>query len=148
MDVASNRSSGISFLTKYFLIILLLFGCLLLAFNNQFIDVIVKDTSIIEVHLKESLSSFMDRKTGATRKNQKSIQRSDSRSENANDHQHRLAGLNCDKWGGPYHDAAQEMVYWEDIPSDERFASPFHQSNGPTQYLTFEPDGGGWNNIR
>jgi hypothetical protein len=102
MDVASNRRSRISFLTKYFLIILLLFGCLLLALNNHFLDTI----------------------------------------------EHRSAGLNCDNWGGPSHDAAQEMVYWEDIPSDERFASPFHQSNGPTQYLTFEPDGGGWNNIR
>jgi hypothetical protein len=148
MDVASNRSSRISFLAKYFLIIFLLFGCLLQALHSQFIDTIVKDTSIIEVHLKESRSSIMDHKKGATRKNQKSIHKSDSRSENANEHQHRLAGLNCDKWGGPSHDAAQEMVYWEDIPSDERFVSPFHQSNGPAQYLTFEPDRGGWNNLR
>lgn len=44
------------------------------------------------------------------------------------------------------------MVYWEDIPSDEKYLSPFHPK--PTnssstdlrieQFLTFEPDGGGW----
>eukprot|EP00980_Cylindrotheca_fusiformis_P020765 scaffold7755_cov104-Cylindrotheca_fusiformis.AAC.10 len=39
------------------------------------------------------------------------------------------------------------MVYWEDIPSDENFISPFYRP-GETKYLTFEPDGGGWNNIR
>ena len=52
-------------------------------------------------------------------------------------------------------DAAQEMVYWQDIPSDTQYQSPFHQINqreqqngGRTKYMTFEPDGGGWNNIR
>lgn len=75
-----------------------------------------------------------------------------------NQHDHRLAGLQCDKWGGPSLNAAQEMVYWEDIPSDEQYLSPFHpeankDETGSTelridQFLTFEPDGGGWNNIR
>lgn len=55
---------------------------------------------------------------------------------------HQLAGLNCDKFGGPSEEAAQEMVYWEDIPSDASWVSPFKQ-NTP-QYLTFEPDNGGW----
>ena len=31
---------------------------------------------------------------------------------------HSLAGLSCDAYGGPSHDLAQEMVYWQDIPSD------------------------------
>ena len=29
-----------------------------------------------------------------------------------------LAGLSCDAYGGPTDDKAQEMVYWQDIPSD------------------------------
>jgi len=36
------------------------------------------------------------------------------------------------------------MVYWEDIPSDSKHISPFKRKSGPTQYLTFEPDQGGW----
>jgi hypothetical protein len=61
----------------------------------------------------------------------------------------KVAQLNCEKWGGPSNDLAQEMVYWEDISSDEHFVSPFFdQRGGETKYMTFEPDGGGWNNIR
>lgn len=67
----------------------------------------------------------------------------------SNPHSHRVAGLHCEKWGGPSVEIAQEMVYWEDIPSDAEWISPFHRKgNGPTQYMTFEPDQGGWNNIR
>lgn len=55
---------------------------------------------------------------------------------------HQLAGLNCDAFGGPSEQTAQEMVYWEDIPSDNKFVSPFKQDF--PQYLSFEPDGGGW----
>ncbi|CAB9527574.1 GDP-fucose protein O-fucosyltransferase [Seminavis robusta] len=63
--------------------------------------------------------------------------------------QHKLAGLNCDAYGGPSEEVAQELVYWEDIPSDATYVSPFKKRNeGPKQYLTFEPDGGGWNNVR
>ena len=67
-----------------------------------------------------------------------------------NPHSSRISGLNCDKYSGPSVQAAQEMVYWEDIPSDSEWISPFHSKhrNGPPQYLTFEPDLGGWNNIR
>jgi hypothetical protein len=61
--------------------------------------------------------------------------------------QTKLAELKCEKFGGPSQEVAQEMVYWEDIPSDNRFVSPFFRE-GETKYLTFEPDGGGWNNIR
>lgn len=56
-----------------------------------------------------------------------------------------LAGLNCDAFGGPSREEAQEMVYWSDIPSDSRYVSPFHEKRGQhRRYLTFEPDGGGW----
>lgn len=139
---------GASFLTKYFLIVLLLFACSLIALNSQFTKVIVKDSSVIERHLKGSLQSFLNHKRETNnniRNGLKSIHGNDF-IEAVNSHDHRLAGLNCERWGGPSNDVAQKMVYWEDIPSDEKFVSPFRQSN--TQYLTFEPDAGGWNNIR
>ena len=56
---------------------------------------------------------------------------------------HHLAGLQCDRFGGPSPEAAQEMVYWEDIPSDNKYVSPFKQTEFK-QYLSFEPDDGGW----
>lgn len=58
----------------------------------------------------------------------------------------KLAGLHCAQHGGPSDDfATQEMVYWSDLPTDALFKSPFYD---PHKYLTFEPDHGGWNNIR
>lgn len=60
---------------------------------------------------------------------------------------HNLVGLNCEPHGGPSNEAAAEMVYWEDIPSDNKYVSPF-KKQGETQYITFEADHGGWNNIR
>lgn len=72
---------------------------------------------------------------------------------NNNDNRSLLATLNCQAWGGPSVDVAQEMVYWQHIPSDSNYASPFYKKNIPkhkqasshtTKYLTFEPDGGGW----
>ena len=56
---------------------------------------------------------------------------------------HNLAGLTCDKFGGPSKEAADEMVYWEDIPSDNLYVSPFKKTT-TKQYLSFEPDEGGW----
>ena len=64
---------------------------------------------------------------------------------------HSIGGLTCSKYGGPSEEIASEMIYWQDIPSDATFKSPFHKkatSGESVQYLTFEPDGGGWNNIR
>ena len=59
----------------------------------------------------------------------------------------RIAGLSCSAYGGPAAHVAQEMVYWQDIPEDSKHRSPFLDKN-VTRYMTFEPDGGGWNNIR
>ena len=61
---------------------------------------------------------------------------------------HEIAGLSCAAYGGPSDEiATKEMVYWEDIPSDSNYISPFYDP-ATERYLTFEPDGGGWNNIR
>jgi hypothetical protein len=56
----------------------------------------------------------------------------------------KIAGLSCP---GVSPADAKEMVYWENLPSDALHVSPFHQTK-TRQYMTFEPDGGGWNNIR
>jgi hypothetical protein len=62
---------------------------------------------------------------------------------------HPVAGLHCEEHGGPSSAVvAEEMVYWRDIPQDTAWKSPFLKTDGTRQYLTFEPDGGGWNNIR
>ena len=58
----------------------------------------------------------------------------------------KLAGLNCDAHGGPSQDVAAELVYWSDIPRDANFKSHFRSSRN--QYLTVEPDCGGFNNVR
>jgi hypothetical protein len=40
-----------------------------------------------------------------------------------------VAHLSCAKHGGPEDEFAQEMVYWQDIPSDARYVSPFHSKH-------------------
>lgn len=57
-----------------------------------------------------------------------------------------LAGLDCAPYGGP--EDPSEVVFWSDIPADADFVSPLKRTDGVPQYLLFEPDGGGWNNIR
>ncbi|GAX18600.1 hypothetical protein FisN_10Hh193 [Fistulifera solaris] len=62
-----------------------------------------------------------------------------------NDDHSPLADLNCLSYGGP--EDASEMIYWRDITTDAAYTSPFYNSKA-TKYLTFEPDKGGWNNVR
>jgi hypothetical protein len=59
----------------------------------------------------------------------------------------RVASLSCAQFGGPSPEIAQEMVYWQDIASDNKYKSPFLEPN-VTRYMTFEPDTGGFNNLR
>jgi len=68
---------------------------------------------------------------------------------------HPVAHLNCADHGGPTDPhIIDEMVFWSDIPSDADYLSPMHPLNDPytpddtERFLTFEPDHGGWNNIR
>mmetsp|Transcript_9258 Transcript_9258/g.20460 ORF Transcript_9258/g.20460 Transcript_9258/m.20460 type:complete len:210 (-) Transcript_9258:1868-2497(-) len=59
---------------------------------------------------------------------------------------HQIADLNCELYGGPSSSKSiDDMVYWSDIPSDSNVVSPFYDEE---KFLTFEPDRGGWNNIR
>ena len=68
--------------------------------------------------------------------------------EDGVENSHKLAGLRCkEKYGGPEDSIAEkEMVFWSDIPSDSSYKSPFMDDT--ERFLTFEPDHGGWNNIR
>lgn len=67
---------------------------------------------------------------------------------NHNNLVHPVAGLDCSEHDGPNRmEDAQEMAYWRDIKPDNSWTSPFLKKD-KRQYLTFEPDGGGWNNIR
>ncbi|KAL3799648.1 hypothetical protein ACHAW5_004519 [Stephanodiscus triporus] len=68
---------------------------------------------------------------------------------------HPVAHLNCEDHGGPTDPrVVDEMVFWSDIPTDSSYVSPMHPLRDPRtpddveRYLTFEPDHGGWNNIR
>jgi hypothetical protein len=65
------------------------------------------------------------------------------------DGMHKLAGLRCmEEYGGPEDSYAEsEMAFWSDIPSDASYKSPFMDDDNE-RFLTFEPDHGGWNNIR
>jgi hypothetical protein len=139
---------------------------MLISLNSRIMDMVVQDaTSMVEVHLKSSFRSAMHTSSDRSSKAEAGqlplapphppsssslLQKQaaiDHSTNTENQHEHRSAGLNCDKWGGPSNDLAQEMVYWEDIPSDASVVSPFHKPEKP-QYMTFEPDQGGWNNIR
>ena len=71
---------------------------------------------------------------------------------------HPVAGLSCQAHGGPNNedsddnDAQQvvnDMVYWRDLPEDAKWQSTFRSNgNQKKKYLTFEPDEGGFNNVR
>lgn len=70
---------------------------------------------------------------------------------------HRVAGLSCPAYPGMddarYQQVQEEIAYWRDIPGDSLTTSPYkcvgvEHTSQQKKYLTFEPDEGGWNNIR
>jgi hypothetical protein len=116
-------------LANYFLVVLCLFAILTLILNGKLDPAILASTSRggsrgSTLATPAALDAFLQGKKD------------------------RLAGLSCKKYGGPSDADAKEMVYWRDIPADSHHVSPFFKGGGHTQYLTFEPDFGGWNNIR
>ena len=194
----NKKSGGGGLLTKYFLVVLFLFGVLTLAVNTRVASVIIGDVSTLETYLEDSIKSFSDKIredgipndddtsgsnkkpmiTHITQQTKQQEQRQQSQQQERPEQQqqknqqpeqpeplrnnkdynpfdvervdHLLSGLDCSKYGGPTKDIAEELVYWEDIPSDAKHVSPFKAIAGVehTRYLTFEPDLGGWNNIR
>lgn len=133
-------------LASYFLIVLLSFGALSIALNSLLEtshphhELVGGETgdSTIKAKLQESLGHGDNRKAAMDDKEEQQ-------------QQHALAGLDCTRYGGPAQ--TQDFVYWQDIPADSRHVSPFHRkrkggNNNKDEYLTFEPDHGGWNNIR
>jgi hypothetical protein len=131
----------------YFSALIILFGCLSLGLNLH----IAREINLGNVQqylldsftesIQANLESLSQIGGGGGRYIEESWEKSDVKG-------HSLSGLNCDAYGGPSEEAASEMIYWRDIPSDSAYVSPFKRKTGPTQYLTFEPDQGGWNNIR
>ena len=124
-----RRRSKSSFLSDYFLVITFIFAVFLVVWSSRFQHHGGLSTNHTE--MMRMKASFVSAPSKTSRK------------RIPNQHDHRLAGLNCEKWGGPSLEAAQEMVYWEDIPSDASFVSPFCRE-GEEKFMTFEPDGGGW----
>jgi len=78
---------------------------------------------------------------------------------------HEITGLHCNLYGGPNSNiGSRDLVYWQDISSDDTYLSPFfHENRGIadddtasfktardsySKYITFEPDPGGFNNNR
>jgi hypothetical protein len=121
---------------NYFLVILVFFIAAMVVFNVHYVPMIITIDLANQQPILEKESFVW------TRSNKMNDEEKDSS-------QHRLDGLNCDIYGGPSEEVAKEMVYWRDIPSDSEFTSQFaNYGVHEKKYLTFEPDEGGWNNIR
>jgi hypothetical protein len=145
--VAGQQSKA----SQAFLVIILIFGFLSFCLN---LYLSMEMGSLKELsHLEHELMETFTEQSEALFRRQKSPSTSSilrpnnaasggtSTSDGTSGHQ--LSGLQCEKYGGPSPNAAQEMVYWEDIPSDNKHVSPFQKPN-MAQYLSFEPDAGGW----
>ena len=88
-------------------------------------------------------------------KQQQQQQQQKQQQHNQQQQSHPVAHLNCADHGGPTDpDIVDEMVFWSDVPSDSSYLSPMHPLRDPhtsddvERYLSFEPDHGGWNNVR
>eukprot|EP00547_Thalassionema_nitzschioides_P000183 CAMPEP_0194214692 /NCGR_PEP_ID=MMETSP0156-20130528/16033_1 /TAXON_ID=33649 /ORGANISM="Thalassionema nitzschioides, Strain L26-B" /LENGTH=610 /DNA_ID=CAMNT_0038943015 /DNA_START=47 /DNA_END=1879 /DNA_ORIENTATION=+ len=151
-----------SIITNYFLLILFVFGCIQFFIN-------VQQDNYGGYHQKSHIEAFQRKHfdkarlqkpktskkkkgdlddTGIHERVEEEEQQQEEEEENPREREREtLVGLNCDPHGGPSNELAEEMIFWEDIPSDNTYISPF-QKQGKKQYLTFESDHGGWNNIR
>ena len=94
-------------------------------------------TMMLNVHVLERQQQQQPKGTASTLKNFKK-----------SGGVHEIAGLSCERYGGPSDEIAAEMIYWRDIPSDAEYTSPYANVGPKTKYLTFEPDEGNWNNKR
>jgi hypothetical protein len=170
----SNARRGGSVLTQYFLFILLGFGVLTLWMNSFHEGVTNPMEAFQNQHFssaglasqkkaperisppkelvgdarngkQENLENKKREKVQDKLEGKVAVQDERPSKQDDDNESHKLAGLDCSRHGGPPNDIAAEMVYWSDIPSDNAHMSPFYS---PEKFLTFEPDNGGWNNIR
>jgi hypothetical protein len=142
--LSSRKNNGASFLVKYFVVVVILFGCFSLLLSVRFPEIHFREAGMLNNELvghsvEESFNKLKHH--GMV----ESILVHDNHEHGSSS---LLPGLNCGKWGGPSEEQAQEMVYWKDIPSDAQYVSHFHDFNGPTQYMSFEIDLAGFNNVR
>jgi hypothetical protein len=111
-----------------------------------------KDSPTSQILRKQQQNELMKPFTNLQRNNKLLGTEKEENEPEEGRHLMRMAELDCKAYGGPSLEDAQEMVYWQDIPSDSLYVSPFfktdRQQKERREYLTFEPDGGGWNNIR
>lgn len=143
-------------ITNYFLLILFAFGCMqvylntltmsdnqhqgdhIRAFQKQ--HFVKSHSASRKAHPKEEDSVVVAKEEGEKNTGDDE-EETDYRDLEGAGKQHSLAGLSCDRFGGPADEIAREMVYWEDVPSDSLYVSPF-QKKDQKQYLTFEADHG------
>ena len=152
---AQRPRRGHSVVTNYFLVILFLFGCVQFYFNFQQ-DVFHHQSYHIAAFqrkhfIKSNSKSRMEYLTGKRTKVGAAAIDVDAAVEKVDyteggGKKHILAGLSCERFGGPSDEDAAEMVFWEDIPSDSLHVSPFQKPN-QKQYLTFTADHGEWDDL-
>jgi len=71
---------------------------------------------------------------------------SSSRHIDLDDEEELHAKLVCE---GSTDGSEQDLVYWHAATEeDDKWVSPWKPSDGSKQYVTFESDNGGWNNVR
>lgn len=143
-------------LATYFLTVLLTFGVVSIALNSLLAQSHLHHDQggTISAVLQESLAHLGSDGSSNNNNNSNKPQQvtTDGESEKTTTEQQQfsLAGLDCTRYGGPVE--THDFVYWQDIPEDNRHVSPFHRKRkghiSKDEYLTFEPDHGGWNNIR
>lgn len=158
-------SSRRSCLAQYFAVIVSFFGGSIFFFNGQMLqlqrlyyqgggDVSNYHSTAMTNHLEWFLKG-PDKEEAALERDHEIDDDDDPKTPQQQQVQ-RLGTLSCAAYGGPSDQEAAEMIYWKDIPGDALHKSPFHhtarlgeqQQAVPEQYVTFEPDVGGFNNIR
>jgi len=74
-----------------------------------------------------------------------SLIRSSSSGDKSDEQKERRGTLTCN---GKQVDS--EVIYWKIVPGDSTYESPItpHHGEHHDRYITFEYDGGGWNNVR
>jgi hypothetical protein len=104
------------------------------------------DTRIGRLRSGKTLVQGSSSRPGSQQSTLQSASSQRTTTTNANNH-YKIAGLDCAAYGGPAD--ASDLIYWHDIPQDDNYSSPFFQTgDGNEKYITFEPDEGGFNNVR